>query len=554
MDKEVEAKDNSKKSVYKKVTRESAATVRSSLQVNTSLNSTYKRKQSYNKEQQDTSKPYQPLQRNGKSINEDNDYSSYIECTPYPTSRIVLSKSQLIHNTIKQNIDSNHRETINVSNKCNIQEKDNSASNLKNKSYSHKIPTTHGVICTGKERKCVHNSVIVNDSPLSILDKQQCKDVIIDDTLNRTELSKDKANHNSTKNENINPKTNKKKLLALRDYSILSLTPREELENLSYKQPSITKKQRKFKKTTKMKKFLQHSLHTQIYPTTSAQEKDDSKHNNDLLDNDFLTYRKQKKEKKVRKLKSKKIVVKKRADSDILKRLENLHTCSDQESECHESRDSLNVFQTRKEVTPQLLHRSQKIVIVVTGFSNGDKNLVKNVVKTLGMARIESNVTRRTTHVITTGVRTLNLLYGIIRGCWLLKLEWVLESLENNGWLKPEKYEVAHFSKAVQENRKDRELFGMSYVPELFTTCGFLYVENETTPPSHILKELIKTAGGRITENPQAAKIIIGSNGIKESWVLDSITTGDLQPITQYQNHGKKLRVSTLGMTTAKSP
>lgn len=76
--------------------------------------------------------------------------------------------------------------------------------------------------------------------------------------------------------------------------------------------------------------------------------------------------------------------------------------------------------------------------------------MIRNIVKTLGMASIESNVTRRTTHVVSTGVRTLNLLHGIIRGCWLVKLEWVLKSLENNGWLNPEHYEITHFSKAVK--------------------------------------------------------------------------------------------------------
>lgn len=81
--------------------------------------------------------------------------------------------------------------------------------------------------------------------------------------------------------------------------------------------------------------------------------------------------------------------------------------------------------------------------------------MVKSVIKTLGNAKIESSVSKRTTHVVTTGVRTINLLHGIIRGCWLVSLEWVLKSLENNGWLSPEKYEMTHFSKAVMVNRVD---------------------------------------------------------------------------------------------------
>jgi microcephalin len=83
-------------------------------------------------------------------------------------------------------------------------------------------------------------------------------------------------------------------------------------------------------------------------------------------------------------------------------------------------------------------------------YKNRDKNLVKSIVRSLGAAEMELNVSKRTTHVISTGVRTVNLLRGIIRGCWLITLEWVLKSLENNAWLDPEEFEMKHFSKAVQ--------------------------------------------------------------------------------------------------------
>lgn len=87
----------------------------------------------------------------------------------------------------------------------------------------------------------------------------------------------------------------------------------------------------------------------------------------------------------------------------------------------------------------------------------------------------------------------------------------------------------------MQENRKDKQLFGLSYIPELFTLCGLIYIEHKTTVPCETLKELIKIAGGHITENIQQAKIIIGMNGLKETWIIDSITTGELQSIKLYQ-------------------
>lgn len=185
--------------------------------------------------------------------------------------------------------------------------------------------------------------------------------------------------------------------------------------------------------------------------------------------------------------------------------------------------------------------------------------MVKSIATSLGMAEMELNVSRRTTHVVSTGVRTVNLLQAIIRGCWLITLEWVLKSLESNMWLNPEEFEMKHFSKAVlvkfhmlytfthicyayihiyvysQENRKDRQLFGPSYIPELFTACGLIHVENKTTLPHNTLKELIKTAGGHITENPKLARITVGASGLKETWVIDSITTGELQLTKHYQ-------------------
>lgn len=86
-----------------------------------------------------------------------------------------------------------------------------------------------------------------------------------------------------------------------------------------------------------------------------------------------------------------------------------------------------------------------------------------------------------------------------------------------------------------QENRKDRLLFGRSYVPELFTACGYIYVQKNTTPSCNVLKDLIKAAGGCITECPETARILIGIGGLKETWILDCITSGELQPHNQYK-------------------
>ncbi|XP_050473935.1 uncharacterized protein LOC126865464 [Bombus huntii] len=245
-------------------------------------------------------------------------------------------------------------------------------------------------------------------------------------------------------------------------------------------------------------------------------------------------------QKRTKKVISKKIVVKKIVNEDILRRL-------------NKNQENLNKVKTANVYTPernssddfQLLKNSPivhftkkkmyKLNIVTTGLSNENKDIVKNVVRTLGSAKIESNVTKNTTHIVTTGIRTINLLHGIIRGCWLVTFEWVSKSLENKAWLNPEKYEIVHCSKAALENRKDRQLFGRSYVPELFAACGYIYVQKNTTPSCNVLKNLIKAAGGCITECPEIARILIGVGGLKETWILDCITSGELQPHNQYK-------------------
>ncbi|XP_076760539.1 microcephalin isoform X2 [Xylocopa sonorina] len=145
------------------------------------------------------------------------------------------------------------------------------------------------------------------------------------------------------------------------------------------------------------------------------------------------------KQRKPKKIISKKIVVKKIVNEDVLR---GLNKCNERFSQMETTdgyvseRSSSNDFQSLKGSVAQFTKKKQiqRLNIVTTGLSNEDKNLVKSVVKALGFAKMESSITKNTTHVVTTGVRTINLLHGIIRGCWLVSLQWALESLENNKW------------------------------------------------------------------------------------------------------------------------
>ncbi|XP_033331769.2 microcephalin [Megalopta genalis] len=423
-------------------------------------------------------------------INEVQGSQSYVEATPYPTCRSVLLKTQLQQN-MKQNTSKEYRKS------CSEQETRRS------------------------------KSIILDNSSLNSYSKPQ-KSIIINESTDDSELSKIQV----AKNFEMPPPTrkSKKRLLPLRESSqLLTFSPMEN-ENLLPGHLGLKNRCKKRKKQHENNKLTAVDKHRNVEHINGG--------GSDRLElgNNSVTCDTKVRQKKPRKVMSKKIIVKQLAgNDDILRRLKENSTNVTQS--CISNRNSLNDFQSlnKQSSTRSRMKKAQRINIVMTGLCNDDKNIVKSVVKSLGHAKIESNVTKRTTHVVTTGVRTINLLHGIIRGCWLVSLEWVLKSLENSAWLNPEEYEMTHFSKAVLENRKDRQLFGTAYVPELFAACGQLYIGKGTTPPYNVLKDLIKTAGGHITERPEAAKIIIDAKGLKETWVLDCITTGELQPFDQYR-------------------
>jgi len=77
--------------------------------------------------------------------------------------------------------------------------------------------------------------------------------------------------------------------------------------------------------------------------------------------------------------------------------------------------------------------------------------VVTSVVEKLGGFIIEANVSEKTTHVVTRGRRrTVNILKGIARGCWIVLDEWVLKSLDADVWLEEDEFELVDFSPAVK--------------------------------------------------------------------------------------------------------
>ena len=55
--------------------------------------------------------------------------------------------------------------------------------------------------------------------------------------------------------------------------------------------------------------------------------------------------------------------------------------------------------------------------------------------------------------------RTINVLKGILRGCWILSVNWLYASLERGCWAEEEMFELVDFSPAVKSMRLEKEAF-----------------------------------------------------------------------------------------------
>uniref|UniRef100_A0A2K5VGL6 Microcephalin n=1 Tax=Macaca fascicularis TaxID=9541 RepID=A0A2K5VGL6_MACFA len=194
--------------------------------------------------------------------------------------------------------------------------------------------------------------------------------------------------------------------------------------------------------------------------------------------------------------------------------------------------------------------------LVMTSMPSEKQNVVIQVVDKLKGFSIAPDVCETTTHVLSgKPLRTLNVLLGIARGCWVLSYDWVLWSLESGHWISEEPFELSiHFPAApylpkhLQETgslseaaelgmtelcRRECHLSAGPYRGTLFADQPVMFVSPASSPPVAKLCELVHLCGGRVSQVPRQASIVIGPYSgkkkatvkyLSEKWVLDSIT------------------------------
>lgn len=202
--------------------------------------------------------------------------------------------------------------------------------------------------------------------------------------------------------------------------------------------------------------------------------------------------------------------------------------------------------------------------LVMTSMSSEEQSIVMQVVDTLKGFAVAPEVCESTTHVLAgKPLRTLNVLLGIARGCWVLSYEWVLWSLELGHWISEEPFELSTYFPAAPVYRHQRHLSLGQYRGALFANQPPMFISPASSPPKAKLCELVLLCGGRVSQGPRHASLLIGPclrqsrpgvQCLSEKWVLDSITQDRICDFDSYLLQGSAAVSSRRSQTGQEAP
>uniref|UniRef100_A0A2H8TMI7 Microcephalin n=1 Tax=Melanaphis sacchari TaxID=742174 RepID=A0A2H8TMI7_9HEMI len=202
------------------------------------------------------------------------------------------------------------------------------------------------------------------------------------------------------------------------------------------------------------------------------------------------------------------------------------------------SRNSSTIFQTPKtSLASPVISQS----IACSGMTKRETNILKSSIQDLGTFIFHNKVEPSTNFLITKPRpnRTLNIVFAMAYGCFIVSENWVHESHKIGRWLSHEQYLISDLSERVKEFQIRRHTFGSLLTFHIFDNAGRIYISDTCDPPSKVLRRLVRACGGHCTSTVTKADVVVGftpqiNNNIHEKWILDCITQGILLNKNQY--------------------
>ncbi|XP_041744123.1 microcephalin isoform X2 [Coregonus clupeaformis] len=215
--------------------------------------------------------------------------------------------------------------------------------------------------------------------------------------------------------------------------------------------------------------------------------------------------------------------------------------------------DNLSKQKRQVNVVDKSMDKNTKTLrtLVMTSMPTEKQHTVTQVVRALGGFSVVDQVCESTTHVVSgSHRRTLNILLGISRGCWILSFEWILWCLEQRQWIPEEPYELSDQFPAAPICRLQQHLSAGEHQQDLFLNQPAMFVSRNTQPPTHSLVELIQLCGGTVCKTVRQTGLCIGEyNGkrpegsriLSEQWVLGTYGIQLTEVLNRRTTHNKKM-------------
>ncbi|XP_067126692.1 microcephalin-like [Centruroides vittatus] len=178
---------------------------------------------------------------------------------------------------------------------------------------------------------------------------------------------------------------------------------------------------------------------------------------------------------------------------------------------------------------------SNSETLLITGLSLDEQQTVIRVVWKLKRFRIVKYIHNNTTHLISSGKRTINVLLAMAQDCWILSLDWILQSERNGSWLPEKQFVLTNHFPAAKVTEKPS-----SITKTILHHLGHFFIGSDCSVSKFMLEKLIHLYGGKITNSLEKCDIFIGSMdssnckrkivSVSDKWIFDCITEGKIIP------------------------
>ncbi|OAF67641.1 39S ribosomal protein L51, mitochondrial [Intoshia linei] len=144
----------------------------------------------------------------------------------------------------------------------------------------------------------------------------------------------------------------------------------------------------------------------------------------------------------------------------------------------------------------------------------------------------------KTTHIIcASDSRTINFVFGVIYGLWIVSDRWILDSIKQSKFCDENLYSFDDVYPVLKKTRNDK-----NYLNNLFSNVGSMYLFIDSKHVKDSFNLILKKCGGKISNNRVRADICIGKYCQKSKfsvitkWIVDCIMYAKVLSMDQYKS------------------